>query len=117
LSDNRVHAILEDHLGGLWIGTGADGLNRLDRDTGKFTQMAHDVNDPASLSDNRVTCIFEDSLRTLWVGTMGGLNQLDRESIRFRRHLWDPLNPESLIGNNVKRRVDSLISPRRTAFR
>ena len=60
LSSDDVRAILEDHTGALWVGTGG-GLDRLDRGAGTFVHYRHDAGDPASLSENRVSVLFEDS--------------------------------------------------------
>ena len=107
LSCTQVRKIYEDREGTIWIGTGqafpraADrdkgGLNKLNRETGRFTSYMHDENDPHSLIDNRVNTIFEDSRGVFWVGTAGdGLHTMDRKTGRFERHLYDPAHPEKL---------------------
>ncbi|NEQ53307.1 MAG: response regulator, partial [Leptolyngbya sp. SIO3F4] len=100
LSDNNVFAILEDHTGTFWVGTW-QGLNILDRDTGKFTQIEAEPNDPNGLSDRRIFSLLEDSQNRLWIGTGVGLNQYDRDSNRFIRYFNDPNDPNSLAHNEV----------------
>ena len=107
LSNNQVMAIYEDRQGTLWIGTGSPfpgetpgdegGLNRFNRNTGKFTCYMHDDKDPHSLINNKVRAIFEDSRGTFWVGTAGdGLHTMDRSTGSFQRYPYDPLHPDKL---------------------
>lgn len=63
----------EDSNGNLWIGT-ADGVDILQRSTGRFSHMANEINNSASLSNNNVTAILEDSRKWIWVTTREGLN-------------------------------------------
>lgn len=108
LSCNRVMKIYEDRQGTIWIGTGSvwdgqggetdeGGLNRLDKDTGRFYRYLHDPGNDQSLIDNKVKAIYEDSRGTFWVGTAGdGLHTMDRVHGTFQRHLHDPSNPKKL---------------------
>ncbi len=62
-----AQVMLEDSSGALWIGTGADGVLRLD---GK--DLA-----PVAVSHPDITALTEDREGNIWVGTAGGgLNQL-----------------------------------------
>lgn len=73
-----VLAIIEDPSGkALWVGTGGQGLYRLDTTNNRLQAFRHDSNDPSSLSDNRVIRLFYDSRGQLWVGTYNGLNRFD----------------------------------------
>ena len=93
-------AILEDHLGNMWVGTSL-GLDRLDRSTGRFTHFRSDPdnpNAPGSLPPFSVLSIFEDRSGKLWVGTIGGLGWMGPERDgRFTRIARDPDDPETLI--------------------
>jgi len=75
LSDNVVRPMLEDSRGRMWVGT-FDGLDLLDRATGKFRHFRHNPADPASLSNDEVHYLLEDHKGTLWVGTAVGLNKM-----------------------------------------
>jgi len=112
LSDNKIRAIYEDREGTIWVGTGLawdqndkGGLNRFDRETGKFTRYLHDPNNPHSLIDNKVRAMFEDSKGNFWVGTRGdGLHLMNRKTGTFER--ISSLHPEngkpgrpSVVGN------------------
>jgi signal transduction histidine kinase/ligand-binding sensor domain-containing protein len=104
ISCNKVRCVYEDRSGTIWVGTGfafdfvqEGGLNRLDRETGKFTRYMHEPGNPNSLINDKVRAILEDSQGNFWVGTMGdGLHTMDRETGLFTRHRYDPNHPERL---------------------
>ena len=108
LSCDVARVVYEDKEGTIWVGTGGlfdwdtkmpddGGLNRLDRNTGKFKRFMHDPKDPHSLSNNRVSAIFEDREGVFWVGTCGdGLHTMNRSQGTFERHIYDPAHPEKL---------------------
>src|SRR5688572_18652262 len=50
ISDYVITAIAEDSAGFIWAGTSAEGLNRLDRRSGKFVRYRHNPDDPNSLA-------------------------------------------------------------------
>lgn len=108
LSCNRVMKVYEDRQGIIWVGTGSvwdgqggetdeGGLNRFDKETGRFFRYLHDPDNQHSLIDNKVKAIFEDSRGTFWVGTAGdGLHTMDRMNGTFQRHVHDPSRPKKL---------------------
>ncbi len=57
-----VQVMLEDHAGALWIGTGADGLLRLEGKALKSVEVSHP----------EIAALTEDREGNLWVGTAGG---------------------------------------------
>ncbi|HKC37763.1 MAG TPA: two-component regulator propeller domain-containing protein, partial [Chitinophagaceae bacterium] len=62
----RVHCILEDHNGFVWIGTWQNGLYRAKFDiaSGKWLETIH-----VKLPDEHIRSLFEDSKGNMWVGT------------------------------------------------
>jgi diguanylate cyclase (GGDEF)-like protein/PAS domain S-box-containing protein len=80
LSQSTVQALVQDHVGFLWLGT-EEGLNRYDGYA--FVVFRHDPHDPRSLPDDVVSALHEDSQRRLWVGTEHGLSLFDRRSEAF----------------------------------
>lgn len=109
LSNSRVTAIVEENPTTLWVGT-TNGLNRLDRTTGKFEQFHANENDPNSLSYNDIRALYIDRQGTLWVGTgfvysqngLGGLNQFHPTTKTFTQYLHNPNDPNTLAGNVIK---------------
>ncbi|MBY0239582.1 MAG: response regulator [Burkholderiaceae bacterium] len=70
LSDNRIHAIADDGMGGLWIGT-RNGLNHLLAD-GTVEQIHAQPTVAGALRYPLVTSLVRDRQDRLWVGTNGG---------------------------------------------
>jgi len=68
LSNDRVHAVLEDDEQRLWVAT-ADGLNLFDRDAQTFVRYGRDTDNPQSLRDTDVMSLYQDRGGVLWVGT------------------------------------------------
>jgi ligand-binding sensor domain-containing protein/serine phosphatase RsbU (regulator of sigma subunit) len=102
LSDNRVYSIYEDKSGYLWIGT-YSGLNRLDRQTGKFLRFNIEVNQNSLSSDN-IWSMAEDNAGNLWLGTYGGgVNIFDRQKNIFTHFSNDPANDSSIADNIIVR--------------
>ncbi|WP_340104343.1 sensor histidine kinase [Rhodohalobacter sp. 8-1] len=83
LSRLNVHAITEDILGRLWVGT-IRGLNLFDRQTGKATRYQRE---PVAdfLAENFITSILQskENHNNLWVGTYSGLKLFDIENESF----------------------------------
>ncbi len=71
ISNNRILAIAEDAEGRLWVGTDGGGLNRFDRQTGKFERFRFQEEQGGSGRD-KVLAIHSDRKGRLWVGTGGG---------------------------------------------
>ncbi len=115
LSCNIVRSLYEDKAGVLWVGTGIafdtktkeGGLNKFNKETGKFTRYLYDPNNPQSLISNKVRAIFEDSKSNFWIGTDGdGLHLMNREKGTFERLTYDPVHPEKLSRPPVKKGND-----------
>ncbi len=113
LSNDQVRALYLDKKGIIWAGCGSPynnetpegegGLNRLDKNTGKFTRYLHKANDTTSLFDNKVRAIYEDSKGNFWIGTFGdGLHLMDRSKGTFRHFTYDPAKPEKLSSPQIK---------------
>jgi signal transduction histidine kinase/ligand-binding sensor domain-containing protein len=100
LSNNIINVFFEDG-DDLWIGT-EDGLNILNRKTGKYKIIRHSLSNKQSISANAIWSIFKDSRGNMWVGTWaGGLNLYNRSSETFTHYYYDIDNPEGISSNNI----------------
>ncbi len=76
LASNTVRTVFEDSQRRLWLGTSSGGLNRFERDTGRFTRLTTED----GLSNNSVVGILEDDIGRLWVATQQGLSVYDPDT-------------------------------------
>ena len=81
LPSNSTGAILQDHLGYIWIGTN-NGLSRYDGY--EFLNFDPIPNDTNYLPLPLITDLFEDSKGDIWVGAIGGLIKYKRERNSFK---------------------------------
>lgn len=94
LSHDIVSALLEDRDGAFWVGTD-NGLNRLDRASGRFTRYPLATDRPGA--SNHIHDICQDSEGVLWIGTFGGgLIRFERGTGQFRHYRHEPADPASL---------------------
>lgn len=75
ISSNTVRSIEEDRNGNLWIGT-SYGLNKLDKNTEKFTSFTT----KDGLSNDTIYGILIDEYDKVWVSTNLGISKLNTES-------------------------------------
>lgn len=95
-----VDQITEDGDGNIWAGT-ANGLNRFDRETGRFTRYFHDPENPDSLSHNEVWAVTADRDGLIWTATRNGLSRYDKRTDQFTNFYHDPDSENSLSDNWV----------------
>lgn len=83
----NVEAILEDHLGRIWIGLRDGGLSCYLPDVDRFINYRHDPARPQGLSHNIVTSLYQDAEKRLWITTLGNgidILQLSDEALTGR---------------------------------
>ena len=99
LPENSVIAMLQDHLGFLWLGT-QNGLVRYDGLS--MTVYLPDSDDPHSFGGRSVFTLYEDRAGDLWIGTrFNGLVHYDRAAGRFTTYRHDPADSTSLSSARV----------------
>ncbi len=99
IRNNMVNAILDEDRY-LWIGT-EGGLDRLDKQSGRFTHFGYESNNPGSLGASAVFALFRDSRGNLWVGTWsGGLHLFNEKNGTFRRFLTGA-DDGTISSNNI----------------
>jgi signal transduction histidine kinase/ligand-binding sensor domain-containing protein/CheY-like chemotaxis protein/HPt (histidine-containing phosphotransfer) domain-containing protein len=102
LASDEVRAVLEDHAGHLWIGT-PEGLDLLDRSTGRFSHYRHDESDTGSLRDSFILSLYQDTAGLVWIGTReGGVSRWNPRSWELGGH-----RPDWLAGKLVMSFADA----------
>jgi len=100
-TEPNITSFAEDKLGRLWIGTFNNGINLLDRTTGRVTAVRHEKHRD-SLSDDSVMALLETSDGSLWAGTQsGGLNRFDPQTLRAEVFHHNPAVPTTLAAHGV----------------
>ncbi len=86
LNSPNVYAVCEDDFGNVWVGTD-DGINVLDRKTGRFKIIVNDPDDPNSLSYNDTKSLANAGNGNMWIGTnRGGLNFYNHQTKTFKKY-------------------------------
>jgi signal transduction histidine kinase/ligand-binding sensor domain-containing protein/CheY-like chemotaxis protein len=82
ISNNFAKSIFEDSQGTIWVGT-TGGLNKFDRETGKFTRYLKAEGNVQSIPDNFIHTIMEDKFGYLWLGTENGFCKFNPRTQEF----------------------------------
>ncbi len=67
LNSGFINAILEDHLGNIWVGTRAQGLSKYDVKTNSWSRLADSESDYRNFEG--IGLLYEDHDNIIWVGT------------------------------------------------
>ncbi len=95
ISSNTLLKLLMDSEGNLWIGA-ENGLNKLNRKTGRIERFTRYVN-------SYISSLAEDDNNQLWIGTTGkGLYRLNYKTFQIKHFTNQPTNPKSLSDNNIR---------------
>jgi ligand-binding sensor domain-containing protein/signal transduction histidine kinase len=89
LSGNIIHAIAEDAVENLWVGTENRGLNFFK--DGKFISYQQETN---GLPGNDISCLYEDKDGALWIGTFG------HGMARFHNGKWTRYSTRDGLASN-----------------
>ncbi|WP_321495464.1 two-component regulator propeller domain-containing protein [uncultured Desulfobacter sp.] len=103
-TDGVARSMIQDRLNPdiLWFGTEADGMFKLNKQSGKFTRFSHDPKDENSLACNVVIRLFQEPDGSLWVPTLGGgLDRFDTACETFVHYRKDKDNPRAISGDMV----------------
>jgi signal transduction histidine kinase/ligand-binding sensor domain-containing protein/DNA-binding response OmpR family regulator len=85
LADNNVMAIYAEDEQNIWLGT-ENGLHRLHKESGRFTQFQIDVKSPVTpetVGDFAVLSIIKGEKQKLWLGTNSGLVLFDTKTLTY----------------------------------
>jgi signal transduction histidine kinase/ligand-binding sensor domain-containing protein/CheY-like chemotaxis protein len=94
--------VVEDSLGGIWLGARDGALNRYDPSSGHFQRFAPDPGNPGAIGDDRVFAICSDRQDRVWIGTMQGLECYDLNTGLFHRYEHDPATVSGIPAGSVR---------------
>lgn len=103
LSGSSISGIYEDNNRNLWIGTNANGLNMLNRETGKYTHFKYDQSNPNSIPTNTIWQVTGDDKGFIWVATQAGLVKINSETKDIK--VYNHVNEENSLVNDDVREV------------
>ena len=96
------YSMTEDDKGNLWIGYYKNGVDKWDKQIGKFQNYRMDAQDANSISDNLVYSILQDLEGYIWIGTNNGLNRFDPENESFINFFNNSDDINSLSNNTAR---------------
>lgn len=100
LSGVMVTALLEDHAGGLWVGTAYGGLNYRDWSAQQFSHYRRELG--RTKLKNEVQAIWEDRQGEVWVGTWGeGLSRLNPQTNTWKQYGMSPNGAGSIRSSKI----------------
>lgn len=87
--DVIIHAVAQDIEGRIWVGKDYDGIDVLEKETGKVTSLvAHDDNG-RSLPHNTIYDLYADRDGIMWVGTYKkGVSYYSKSIFKFNMYEW-----------------------------
>jgi len=91
-----ISAIMEDRAGNVWVGT-ANGVNVLEKHTGRFKHFGHQPSVKNSLSNDYITDIHQDSKGNIWIATRDGLNRYLVEEDAFHVYQKSDGLPDNIV--------------------
>lgn len=94
LLGNVIASLYKDDQGIVWVGNWGQGLNMVDRATGKVEHFSTQLSGNHYINNDFVHVIFEDQAHQIWLGTRKGLLLWDRYHRRF-------LSPETFFKSEV----------------
>lgn len=87
LSSNFIRSIIQDDRGNVWIGTGLDGINIVDKSNFSITYLRNDEEDDKTVSENSIQSMYKDDEGIVWIGTYkSGISIYHPNIFRFRSY-------------------------------
>ena len=102
VSGMEITAIYEDYRKDLWIASGED-LYRIDRETGSFQKLSHEVDNPNSILDEQITGIYGNQDGSIWVTYLNeGFTRINIKTKNFYAYRQKVNSRNSLGGKAVR---------------
>lgn len=87
LKNKKIHTILKDSYGKIWIGTQEFGVVCItgfnEQKQPIFKSYTPSINTKGALQNERAICMLEDSKKRLWIGTYKGLHLYNPKTDQF----------------------------------
>ncbi|TDE11268.1 hybrid sensor histidine kinase/response regulator transcription factor [Dyadobacter psychrotolerans] len=88
INSGRVHQIMEDSFGNLWLAASSGGLNKVHLRPKQFNQLQRRLPGDASLPNNYVNAISKDEVTgRIYIGTRNGFSAYDPKSKSYNNYL------------------------------
>jgi len=102
LQSDHARGLVQDDEGDLWIAVLHAGLERLDPESGCFTDYRHDATDPGSLKDDGPRLMYRDHTGLFWIGTYySGIDLYNPRTRVFGYYHAHPGSADGLADNMV----------------
>ena len=97
-----ISGICDDKEGNIWIGTGSDGLFKLNPKTADVVHFSFDRSDASSLISNNIRGISPADEGSFWIATTSGLNYFTPSKGSFIRYQHSAVDPHTLADNRIR---------------
>lgn len=87
--DVIIHAVAQDIEGRIWVGKDYDGIDVLEKETGKVTSLVAHEDNGRSLPHNTIYDLYADRNGIMWVGTYKkGVSYYCESIFKFNMYEW-----------------------------
>ncbi len=87
--DVIIHAVAQDIEGRIWVGKDYDGIDVLEKETGKVTSLVTHDDNGRSLPHNTIYDLYADRDGIMWVGTYKkGVSYYSESIFKFNMYEW-----------------------------
>ncbi len=100
IHNNVIRSICSDHTGKIWVGH-FDGVNILDPQSGKITELPIVTGQSAPSLNKTSICLFEDSFQNMWIGTTKGLYCYNFAGQSLAHYIHASEDSTSISGDNI----------------
>lgn len=84
LTSDVIVGAVEDNRGNIWLATGHDGIDVVDKKTFSVSNISHSAENGNTLSENSVSTMVKDNDGVIWIGSYRqGVNYFHENIMRF----------------------------------
>ena len=96
IRNTRVHSIIEDHLGLIWVATYQQGLYCYNPATATWISYRHN-HEKGALPSDRLICMYSDKQERLFIGTEGA----GMCSFNYQTQTFEPISDQISISTGI----------------